>query len=194
MYDKPVLCRIDMSRSSMRNVLHTCAISLVQKGDSVIYLFSKRNQTEMWSFGITMTSYWAWWRLTHQPHDCLLNRLFKAQIKETSKLRVTGLCAGNSPVTGEFPAQRVSNAENVFIWWRHHDLYPIWPIILTQIPLPCRWRQPHCYWSLRHRLFPILHGKILPGDQTTGWGHPPAWTLQDKTPFANMVWLKSQHG
>ena len=22
--------------------------------------------------------------------------------------------------TGEFPAQRASNAENVFIWWRHH--------------------------------------------------------------------------
>ena len=29
---------------------------------------------------------------------------------------------GNSPVTGEFPAQRDSNAENVFIWWRHHGL------------------------------------------------------------------------
>ena len=33
--------------------------------------------------------------------------------KNTSKIRVTGLCAGNSPVTGEFPAQRASNAENV---------------------------------------------------------------------------------
>ena len=31
---------------------------------------------------------------------------------KTSKLRVTGLCEGNSPVTGEFPAQRASNAEN----------------------------------------------------------------------------------
>ena len=30
--------------------------------------------------------------------------------------------AGNSPVTGEFPAQRASNAENVSIWWRHHAL------------------------------------------------------------------------
>ena len=29
-------------------------------------------------------------------------------------------CEGNSPVTGEFPAQRTSNAEKVFIWWRHH--------------------------------------------------------------------------
>ena len=38
--------------------------------------------------------------------------------KKTLKLRVTGLCVGNSP--GEFPAQMASNAENVSIWWRHH--------------------------------------------------------------------------
>ena len=38
-----------------------------------------------------------------------------------SKLRVIGLCAGNSPVTGEFPAQMASNAENANIWWRYHD-------------------------------------------------------------------------
>ena len=30
------------------------------------------------------------------------------------------LCDGNSPVTGEFPAQKATNAENVSIWWRHH--------------------------------------------------------------------------
>ena len=29
------------------------------------------------------------------------------------KLRVTGFCEGNSPVTGEFPAQRDSNVGNV---------------------------------------------------------------------------------
>ena len=33
----------------------------------------------------------------HQPHGCLLNRLFGDRSKKTSKLRVTGLCAGNSP-------------------------------------------------------------------------------------------------
>ena len=33
----------------------------------------------------------------HQPHGCLLNRLFRRRWKKTSKLRVTGLCAGNSP-------------------------------------------------------------------------------------------------
>ena len=56
----------------------------------------------------------------HQPHDCLFNRLFRRRSKKTSKLRVTGLCARNSPGTGEYPAQMVSNAENVSIWWRHH--------------------------------------------------------------------------
>ena len=35
--------------------------------------------------------------------------------RKTSKLRVTGLCAGNSPVIGEFPAQMASNTENVSI-------------------------------------------------------------------------------
>ena len=61
----------------------------------------------------------------HQPHHCLLSRLFGHRSKKTSKLRVTGLCAWNSPGTGEFPAQMASNAENVSIWWRHHGTY-IW--------------------------------------------------------------------
>ena len=56
----------------------------------------------------------------HQPHNCLLNRSFRRRSKKTSKLRVTGLCAENSMVTGEFPTQMASNAENVSIWWRHH--------------------------------------------------------------------------
>ena len=55
-----------------------------------------------------------------QPYDGLLNRLFRRRSKKASKLRVTGLCAGNSPVTSEFPTQMASNAENVSIWWRRH--------------------------------------------------------------------------
>ena len=68
-----------------------------------------------------------------------------------SKLRATGLCAGNSPVTcGEFTgdrwiprAQMASNAENVSIWWRHHgfrvlntNIYGSWQyIMLWRIPI-----------------------------------------------------------
>ena len=47
----------------------------------------------------------------HQPHDYLLNRLFRRRSKKTSKLGITGLCAGNSPGTGEFSAQMASYAE-----------------------------------------------------------------------------------
>ena len=78
----------------------------------------------------------------HQPHDCLINRLFRRRPKKTSKRRVTGLYAGNSLGTGEFPAQLASNAENVSTWWRHHghsslpSMSPtvssmsLWPVLL----------------------------------------------------------------
>ena len=61
----------------------------------------------------------------HQPHDCLFNPFIRRRSNETSKLRVTDLCEGNSPVTGEFPSQSASNAENASIWWRHHGLRDI---------------------------------------------------------------------
>ena len=53
----------------------------------------------------------------HQPHDCLLNRLLSAN--QTKHQRSASLAL----VTGEFPAQRASNVENVSIWWRHHDVW-----------------------------------------------------------------------
>ena len=45
----------------------------------------------------------------HQPHNCLLNHLFRCRSKKTSKLRVTVLHAENSPVTGEFAARMEQN-------------------------------------------------------------------------------------
>ena len=59
----------------------------------------------------------------HRRLHCLHNRLFRHKSKKTPKLRVTGLCEGNTPVTGEFPAQRASNVENVPIWWPHHGWF-----------------------------------------------------------------------
>ena len=56
----------------------------------------------------------------HRRLDCLLNRLFRRRSKKTSNFCVTGICEGNLQVTGEFPWQKASNAENVSIWWRHH--------------------------------------------------------------------------
>ena len=63
------------------------------------------------SHQITVTSLWA--------------TFVKGRSKKTTKIRVTGFCEGNSPVTGEFPAQRSTNAENVSIWWRHHEVLHI---------------------------------------------------------------------
>ena len=58
----------------------------------------------------------------HQSHNCLLIHLFRRISKKTlKKLDVTGLCEGNSPVTGEFPTQRASHVENVSISWLHHE-------------------------------------------------------------------------
>ena len=59
----------------------------------------------------------------HQPHDCLLNGLIRRRSKKTSK--------HHWPLCEEFigdwwiPTQMASNAENVAIWWRHHDLVRI---------------------------------------------------------------------
>ena len=64
----------------------------------------------------------------HRRLHCLLSRLFRCRSKTASKLRVTGLCDGNSPVTDEFPAQRASDAENVSIWWHHHVMQKASPI------------------------------------------------------------------
>ena len=105
----------------------TCMISEINPGSLRRFyvggdIFSKSHDVSLSRVSLSLQ-----WRhngrdivSNHQPHDCLLNRLFRRRSKKTSKLRVTGLCAANSPGTGEFPAQMASNAENVSIWWRHH--------------------------------------------------------------------------
>ena len=71
---------------------------------------------------ITVTSYWARWRHKSPASPLFTQPFIRCRSKKASKLSVTGLCVGNSPGTGEFPAQMASNAENVSIWWRHHDI------------------------------------------------------------------------
>ena len=62
----------------------------------------------------------------HQPRHCSLNRLFRCRSKKTSKLRVIGLRAGNSPGTGEFLAQRtwiyIQEIQNDEIWKRRMQI------------------------------------------------------------------------
>ena len=79
---------------------------------------------------------------------CLLNRLFRRRSKKTSKLRVTGLCGGNSPVAGEFPAQRASNAENVSM------------LVTSSWSKQGRWhtfRYAGCVWWITFRLLSTIN-------------------------------------
>ena len=102
------------------------------------FLFNRLISTTVWEIQLTYFHRLPEWKVlsgsalqwryngrdsvsNHQPHDCLLNHLSRRRSKKTPKLRVTGLCAGNSPGTGEFPSQMSSNTENVSIWWRHHE-------------------------------------------------------------------------
>ena len=67
------------------------------------------------------------------------------QRKQTLKLRVTGLCEGNSPVTGEFPAQMASNVENVSIWWRHHGDVTVVYTVYLQVSTHLTWSADTTY-------------------------------------------------
>ena len=126
-FDDVIMCRI------FRVFLHEHIEDLVQDGSISIanvleIMQSCTKPSAWWSIvaRIEIVQMSLQWRhkehdivSNHQPHDCSLNRLFRRRSKKTSKLRDI-LCEGNSPVAGEFHAQRASNVENVSIWWRHH--------------------------------------------------------------------------
>ena len=100
----------------------------------------------------------------HQPYDCLLNRLFRRRSQKTSKLRVNGLCEGNSPVTGEVPAQRTSHAENVSIWWRHHvyKAQSTTEIVMLTTEF-VRLLKCFCGWRFSFWLYDIIQNGCGPG-------------------------------
>ena len=88
----------------------------------------------------------------HQPQDCLLKRLFMSISKKTSKFRLTGLCAGNSQVTGEFPAQRAVMRK----------MFPFDDVIMKSST-----RSSICYWRVcllagitQSRNYPIQHCRL----------------------------------
>ena len=77
---------------------------------------------------ITVTSYRRDSVSNHQPHHCLLNRLYRRWSKKTSKLRVTGLCVGNSPVNSPHK------------WPGTRKMFPFDDVIMTQ--------QTRTYWHI----------------------------------------------
>ena len=104
------------------------------------------------------------WRLfrvsNHQPHYCLLNRLFRCISKKISKLRVAGLCEGNSPWTGEFPSQRASNAENISLWSRHRALW-LFPYSSSLLSFVFSMRQAELVYWPRPGVTPCVFGALV---------------------------------
>ena len=59
----------------------------------------------------------------HQPHHC--SSAHQRKHRSSASLAIVGIWAGNSPMTGKFPAQMPCDAANVSIWWRHHGIIGI---------------------------------------------------------------------
>ena len=70
---------------------------------------------------IKMTSKWARWCLTSPVSRLFTQPLIQAQINENIKAPRHWTVCGE--FTDDFPAQRASNAENVFNWWSHHAIW-----------------------------------------------------------------------
>ena len=99
---------------------------------------SKSQELLLWKFPLTLRLSLQWRHngrdsvSNHQPHDSLLNRLFRRRSKKTSKLHVTGLCA----------AQMASYAE----------MFPFDDVIMCEFPLTfLSWYRSSTHWSLRTR-------------------------------------------
>ena len=83
----------------------------------------------------------------HQPHKCLFKRLFRRRSKKTSKLRVTGLCGGNSPHKGPvtrnmFPFDDV--IMDRFTTQRHNA--DLWCFLCYQPQKALEQKHSHCRW------------------------------------------------
>ena len=79
----------------------TPTVALLLFGNNRCNQYNPNHNVTMLS--ITVTSQWGDCVLNHQPPDCLLNRRFGRRSKKISELRVTGHCAGNSPLSVNSP-------------------------------------------------------------------------------------------
>ena len=107
----------------------------------------------------------------HQPHGCLLNRLFTRKSKKTSTLRVTGLCVGNSPGPVNSPHKGPVTRK----------MFPFDDVIMMGNPMMVRW---YLYISLsiihintasRFRYSVVKSDTILYNDDVIKWKHFPCY-------------------
>ena len=67
---------------------------------------------------------------------------------------------GNSPMTGEFSAQRASNAENGSIWWRHHGVKWCRILIIT-MPTEIDCSRVNDWWLSSNILINSMPNKLI---------------------------------
>ena len=96
-----------------------------------IFIWYQADAASQWSYNR---------RLKSRRIGCLLNCLFRLRSNKTWKLRIIGLCEGDSPVTGELLSQRASNAENISLWCRHHG-FQIWHKFTCRSKLNGIWKK-----------------------------------------------------
>ena len=127
----------------------------------------------------------------HQPHDCLLHHLFRHRSKKTPKLRVTGLCTGNSLGTGEFPAQMASNMENVSIWWHHHESGRTQKVnTFSLIYMKDLWEFHQLFQSFDNTKFPTSHCPFHWSDALSReWRC--SWSSADRR-SSNCIWMMNK--
>ena len=92
----------------------------------------------------------------HQPRGCLLNHLFRRRSKKTSKLRVTGLCVGNSPGPVNSPhkgpvTRKMFPFDDVIMsWWREPDKPQSQPV-MAKFTVACISVTQWVEWTLHWR-------------------------------------------
>ena len=113
--------------------------------------------------------------------DGLLNRLFRRRSKKTSKLRVTGLCEGNSPVTG-----------SCIIWLM--CIPPGHKITLLNCYLICESTICSCIWDDRQLFNSSVCWKCNPaGESCPFYFRSFAWAATRIFPDWPLLWNKDYH-
>ena len=129
----------------------------------------------------------------NQPCDCLLKRLFRHRWKKTSKLRITGLCAGNSRVTNEFPHKgpvmwKMFPFDDVIMWkltmvWHQESWLPMTPRGAIG-PTHAAMGPTHAWWCGQPCLLPPNHGHSYIDGILPKGPYPPCLRMADRALLA----------
>ena len=119
--------------------------------------------------------------LLAKPLYCLHNHVFKCRWKKTSKLQITGLCEGNSPVTSESPhkgpvTQKMCLFDDVIMLVHSSSIPAASATAMWITALIARFMGPTWgpYGADRTQVGPML----APWTLLSGWNlYPFQWTL-----------------